>query len=951
MSICQIYDLCAETLWLGRYGENGARDIAIDVGRWFADLGTEGTVVLVNWRPGEDDTPYNPNITMDGSKVVWSPSNVDLAISGRGFAELRYYVGNALAKSKTFRTVIDRTPSEGANPPSAAEDWLERMEDAAVTAQTASETAVTAAETATEGAQAVAQALPTVTQAAQTATSAATTATNAATEAAASEEVASAAANAAQTASETATAASQTAVGAASTATTKAAQAVEAAGTATTKASEATQAATTATANAQTSTVKAGEATTAAATATSKATEATTAASTASAAATTASTAASTATSAASTATAAKTAAQTAQTGAETAQGAAESAAASVSASAAQIATNTADISAIKADLLQKANVDGAYSDLTAGNAEQLVSTIYEEDSVPYIFRTAGGSMDIGDREEDMLVGGSVVWNQLLKNGNFEGTTSWRLYNVNYGTLAASDNTLTVEYSVESTGGYPVGIIPYGYDVPLFNGHRYLMSIDAKPDFNTYIGIEIGAGAGTPKATTQNAWNHLAWVSSRPSYSQGTAVLFKPVNAEIVSGSKIQFKNAQFIDLTQMFGSTIADYVYGLETATAGAGVAFFRKYYPNDYYPYDAGTLKSVEGVSAHKTVGFNAWNEEWEVGRYNPSTGVKETFLTTIRSKDYIPIVPDTSYYCYIGSTTIGHVNFCYYDANKNFISFASGTTNPKITPSNAHYMTFYVDSVYGTTYKNDICINLSWDGERDGEYEPYVKHSYPLDSSLTLRGIPKLDSANNLYYDGDTYESDGTVTRRYGVVDLGTLTWAYFNLEGHKRFGAPFSSKPSSRNLICTKYQDVGYSAVFNNTAEGISIHTDGSQVAVYDTAYTDAADFKTAMSGVYLVYELATPTTETAEPYQNPQIVDDFGTEEYVTTSIVPVGHVTKYQPNLRAKLEMSPDSPDGDGDYIVRQADGENSYVSLASTATIQDILARLTALEGNTNEG
>ena len=344
MSICQIYDLCADTLWLGRYNENGARDIAIDVGKWIADLGTGGTVVLVNWRPGEDDSPYNPNITMDGSRAVWSPSNIDLAISGRGFAELRYYVGNVLAKSKTFRTVIDRTPSEGANPPSAAEDWLERMEDAAVTAQTASETAVDAAETATEGAQTVAQALPTVTQAAGTAT-------NAATEAAASEEVASVAANAAQTASESATAASQTAVSAATTATTKATQAVEAAGTATTKASEATQAATTATANAQTSTAKAGEATTAAATATFKATEATTAASTASAAAITATGAASTATSAASTATAAKTAAQTAQTRAETARGAAELAAASVSASAAQIATNTADIGVLKTDL------------------------------------------------------------------------------------------------------------------------------------------------------------------------------------------------------------------------------------------------------------------------------------------------------------------------------------------------------------------------------------------------------------------------------------------------------------------------------------------------------------------------------------------------------------------------------------------------------------------------
>ncbi len=89
---------------------------------------------------------------------------------------------------------------------------------------------------------------------------------------------------------------------------------------------------------------------------------------------------------------------------------------------------------------------------------------------------------------------------------------------------------------------------------------------------------------------------------------------------------------------------------------------------------------------------------------------------------------------------------------------------------------------------------------------------------------------------------------------------------------------------------------------------------------------------------VVYELATSVTETAEPYQNPQIVNDFGTEEYVDAGVtastptrdveIPVGHQTFYQANLRAKLEMSPDSPDGDGDYIVRQTDGENTYVPL-----------------------
>lgn len=78
----------------------------------------------------------------------------------------------------------------------------------------------------------------------------------------------------------------------------------------------------------------------------------------------------------------------------------------------------------------------------------------------------------------------------------------------------------------------------------------------------------------------------------------------------------------------------------------------------------------------------------------------------------------------------------------------------------------------------YKNNICINLHWDGERDGEYEPYEEHVYPLDSTLALRGIPKLDSNNKLYFDGDTYDADGTVTRKYDVVDLGTLTWGIYN-----------------------------------------------------------------------------------------------------------------------------------------------------------------------------
>ena len=65
-------------------------------------------------------------------------------------------------------------------------------------------------------------------------------------------------------------------------------------------------------------------------------------------------------------------------------------------------------------------------------------------------------------------------------------------------------------------------------------------------------------------------------------------------------------ENVNIIDLTQMFGSTIADYIYGLEQATAGEGVAFFRNIYPDSYYPYDIGTTELVGKETPEATIAF---------------------------------------------------------------------------------------------------------------------------------------------------------------------------------------------------------------------------------------------------------------------------------------------------------------------------------------------------------
>lgn len=396
--------------------------------------------------------------------------------------------------------------------------------------------------------------------------------------------------------------------------------------------------------------------------------------------------------------------------------------------------------------------------------------------------------------------------------------------------------------------------------------------------------------------TLPNIHRYIARISGTWSIgtSDGTAITVDGSTGDMV------------FDITQMFGTVIADYIYSLEQATAGAGVAWFRQMFPNDYYAYDSGSLQSVN-VANKKVVGFNQWDEEWEVGGINLNTGEKVVGTTQIRSKNPIKILSDKDYYLNfwynLGSQGVA---LCFYDSDNVFISgkvkWSSNLASSEI-PSNARYLMFGARASRAT-YENDICINIS-NTSKNGTYEPYEEHTYTFDSDVTLRGLPKLDSNNNLYYDGDVYESNGTVTRRYGIVDLGSLTWTYesSNTRFYSTDISSLAKKPSDNNSVIngvTALYAVGSVSDLNSNDKILAIATSGN-LFIKDTAYTDAATFKTAMNGVYLVYELATPTTESADPYTNPQIVDADGTEEFVDYAYsqntrdvaVPVGHDSLY----------------------------------------------------------
>ena len=511
-----------------------------------------------------------------------------------------------------------------------------------------------------------------------------------------------------------------------------------------------------------------------------------------------------------------------------------------------------------------------------------------EVESAPYLFRqSSGGTVEHEyNSESDAIVGGTVAWNQLVQD---DAITSTAINGITWSRASGQPyvvNGLATAVSEKDTN-----------ETNVIAGHKYLILggispnyIDCRPTYvSRWSGSIVDEGNG----------RILSCVSSGI-----TSVRMRVFEGVNVSSVKI---TPQLIDLTALFGSaTIADYLYNLEQSTAGAGIAKLKEwgFDIDSYHAYDAGSLQSVN-TSAHETVGFNQWDEEWEVGSINNSTGLNNTDTDKIRSKNYVPAIPNTLYCIYAFWTRL-----FFYDAEKNFISYVTvgvseyATANTFTTPANACYMRFRCNSGYGTTYNNDICINISSD--RNGEYEPYIKHSYPLDSDLTLRGIPKLDASNNLYYDGDVYEADGTVTRKYGIVDLGSFNW--LEIGGgywYQQYVMPdvkHVSNSAYANCMCPIYTvDTADNINFKRHDKVIGINSEG-RIATNDSGnYASASAYKAAMSGVYLVYELKTETTETADPFTAIQDVSPYGTEEYVDYGVsqgtrdiaVPVGHQTKY----------------------------------------------------------
>lgn len=146
----------------------------------------------------------------------------------------------------------------------------------------------------------------------------------------------------------------------------------------------------------------------------------------------------------------------------------------------------------------------------------------------------------------------------------------------------------------------------------------------------------------------------------------------------------------------------------------------------------------------------GINMWDEEWELGRFDTTTGANVSSTTQIRSKNFIPLKGGMQYYL----KTPRAVWIIFFDKDKNPVpppDYSWSSINGKSmqianrvfqAPDSVCYCRFYCINDYGTTYNNDISINYP---ATDTEYHPYtgnqISVTFPPEAGTVYGGLIDL------------------------------------------------------------------------------------------------------------------------------------------------------------------------------------------------------------------
>lgn len=811
IKINEDYNVVVNTALLGYVGETNARPVSVE---GLTVAGADRYVLTIDYGDG---TAYEVDIT-DGTwtptaDILRSAQTVSCQIAAKKLSGDEYVL---VKKSRIFRLRIGAAIGDNAIPsPSVAADALDRIDSIGRQAHADMQTAVTAAETATTAAE-----------------NAEKSATDAEKSADTTEQAASRA-ETAKTAAETSAAQSETARQGAENARQ---QAVTSQNNAKISAAQAATSAQQTTADKN---ITAGYAKTAKTCADSTAADRQAVADMATQVTADKATVADHAAKVAEDRTAAETAAQTAQA-------VADSLPEDYVTAVGKIAENTAEIANVKlTDKELQRRVDALY-DIGQG-----VTHRFETDTDTAYTKTVPTGAKLMSVKS---VGGrSIVFNQSFQPRK----------EANNGATATADSDGTITINGTTTASY-INFRDVTPEENKIGKYAFKLLILNNPDnINMKYGF-LNRGQSTPVITSGSSAVICNQTQSEILLGKSTGISGFAVGT-VFNDVKIKI---QIFDLTAMFGS-------GNEPTT----VEEFEKMFPADYYPYNngeivnAGTEKVVEqgknllsaddyyvsykqsdGSYVNNFMGFASINIP--VGKY-----IGKTLVATLKAT----VPPELTSFFWVARIDGARIESSYAKGERvlaNTTGIAKLTFTPK-TKNDTLAMSYGTGR--GDVIVRDIQVEL---GDTPTAYAPFHRNVYQIPEAIkALPGYGWSAGTARNYVD---YENKKYV-QCVGSVDLGALNWTYGNLPfgwgDNQWFSASIQSikviltNTQLANVLCKKYTTrcayVADGNDFFRVDKSIGQHQGDARVTVLDTAYTDAAAFKQAMSGVILHYELANP----------------------------------------------------------------------------------------------
>lgn len=165
------------------------------------------------------------------------------------------------------------------------------------------------------------------------------------------------------------------------------------------------------------------------------------------------------------------------------------------------------------------------------------------------------------------------------------------------------------------------------------------------------------------------------------------------------------------------------------------------------------------------------------------------------------------------------------------------------------------------------SNICPITGWTGVN--VYRSGYDTSNPDTYAVTIPNDP------GTVYGGTLDVVTGELVVDKGCLDLGSLQWGiagsscFYNTTDIESFKRATSNAERKTGLLCSSYSpstNVSFSDLQDDKSFLRGQESSPFDIRIRDTTYSTTSEFKTAMSGVQLVYELATPLTYTLTPVE-------------------------------------------------------------------------------------